>query len=196
MFVGLADRFGRHASERTLAAIFAGTPEPAHVAGCAVCQARLAELRGWAEATASEAAAIADAVFTADRLATQKQQVLARLEAAGRSARVIAFPLGTTAPAATRATQAFRWAAVAAAGILVGVASARLLDPHTTPPATPQIAGSQTPGQGPVAAADRHDDAALLDEAYDRISLDSLQTIDDMTPRVREVALVSVTSRR
>ena len=193
--------FGRHVTERRLAAMAAGAPETAHVSGCALCQARLTELRAWLDGTAADAAALADAVFTPDRLAAQKQQVLARLEAAGRSARVIAFPVGTLAPSRPATMQIVRWAsAAAAAGLIIGVVSGRWFDPHTTAPA-PQTIVQNPPVAPEPAAQDRGrehlDEAALLDAAYDRVSLGALQTIDDMTPRAREVVLaVGPRSRR
>jgi len=195
-----AEMFGRHASEPALLAIIAGGPETAHVSSCAPCQARLAALGAWVDDTAAEAGAIADAVFTPDRLAEQKSEILRRLEAAGRSARVIAFPAGAPAPALQSTRQVLRWAAAAAvAGVMVGLASGRLLDLNGTPasPAAGPSARTETPprAQGFTTAADELDEAALLDAAYDRISLDSLRTIDDMTPRAREVTLASLPRR-
>ena len=43
---------------------------------------------------------------------------------------------------------------------------------------------------------DALDEAALLDAAYDRVSMDALQTIDDMTPRAREITLLSSSRSR
>ena len=54
----------------------------------------------------------------------------------------------------------------------------------------PAAPGTDTPGAAeaqPIASVDDLDEAALLDAAYDRVSLGALQTIDDMTPRAREV---------
>lgn len=199
----LADMMGRHTAEAGLLAIIAGKPVPAHVSSCAACQARLADLRAWVDGTAAEAAAIADGVFTPERLAAQKQQVLARLEAAGRSARVIAFPLGAPAPARRVTQEVLRWTAAAAvAGILVGLASGRLLYPDTV--ATPQSAAhvsapradTPAPVAQPVASAGDLDEAALLEAAYERVSPASLKAIDDMTPRAREIALARMPRAR
>ncbi|HEX6324894.1 MAG TPA: hypothetical protein VFZ36_14290 [Vicinamibacterales bacterium] len=196
-----AEKFGRHASESALLAQIAGEPATAHVSSCPVCQARLAALGAWVDDTAAEAGAMADAVFTPERLAEQKSEILRRLEAAGRSARVIAFPAGTPAPALQSTRQVLRWAAAAAvAGMMVGLASGRLLDLNGS--AQPSTAGLQPrsePAPRPqtiASAADDLDEAALLDAAYDRISLDSLRTIDDMTPRAREATLASLPRSR
>ena len=198
MPVELGELLRRPVTERRLAAMAAGEPETAHVMSCARCQARLAEVRTWLDGTAEDAAAIADAVFTPDRLAAQKQQVLARLEAAGRSARVIAFPVGTPATSTGSKMQIVRWAtAAAAAGLLIGLASGRLLYPNNTPPAPAAVA--QAPRTAPAkveTGRDALDEAALLDAAYDRVSMDALQTIDDMTPRAREITLLSSSRSR
>lgn len=195
----LAEKLRRHASESALLAIMAGEAPSAHVSSCAACRARLDDLRAWASSGADDAAAIADEIFTPERLAAQKQQVLARLEALGRPARVIAFPLGAPAPSRSRTSDVLRWAAAAAVGgVLVGLASGRMLDRHFAPGSGPLV---QNTPSGP--AADREasalsglDEAALLDAAYDRVSLDVLETIDEMTPRVREVARASIPGSR
>ncbi len=199
----LAERLGRHASEATLAAIIAGEPSTPHVASCAPCQARLADLRAWVDGTAADAGAMADAVFTPDRLAAQTDAVLARLEAAGRSARVIAFPAGAATPSTRATADVVRWAAAAAvAFFMIGLASGRLLDPHTPPsqqarnaPAAPRPAAGVPAGGATAVSAGDLDEAALLDAAYDRVSLDSLRTIDDMTPRARELTLAGMPRR-
>ena len=194
----LAETFGRHASERALLAVIAGeTPGP-HVPACASCQARLEALRAWVDATAADAGALADEVFTPDRLAAQKSRILARLEAAGRSARVIAFPIGGPAPVRRATREVLRWTAAAAVGgLMVGLVSGRFFDGQ--PPA-PMTAGTPAPSQPTSATAGGGaaalDEAALLDAAYDRISLESLRTIDDMTPRAREVVIAGIPRSR
>ena len=201
----LAEMMGRHTTEAGLLAIIAGEPAPAHVSSCAACQARLAELRAWVDGTAADAAAIADDIFTPERLAAQKQQVIARLEAAGRQARVIAFPLGAPAPVRRVTQEVIRWTAAAAvAGILVGLVSGRLLYPETaaTPqsavntPAAPRAAAPDAVVAQPIASAGDLDEAALLDAAYERVSPASLKAIDDMTPRAREIALARIPRAR
>jgi hypothetical protein len=197
-----AEQLGRHATEASLLAVIAGEPAAPHVASCAGCQARLADLRAWTAETAAGAAEAADAVFTAERLAAQRAQVLRRLEAAGRSARVIAFPVGTGLPARSVTARIARWtAAAAAAGLVVGVASGRFFD--TRVPSAPVVASAPEPAV-PLSTIvstthetfESLDEAALLDAAYDRVAVDALRTIDDITPRAREVVLASGPRRR
>ncbi len=78
-----------------------------------------------------EADADVDALFPADRLRAQQQEIARRLESIGRAARVISFPGSTSArrthPSTTRL--AMRWiAGAAAAGLFVGVAAGTFFD--------------------------------------------------------------------
>lgn len=180
----------------------AGEPLTPHVAECGPCQARLDAITAWATATAAVAAETADAVFTPDRLARQREAVLARLEAAGRSARVIAFPAGTAGAPASGTARAVRWTVAAAvAGLAVGVASGHLLDWHpeavrpsasasapVSAPAVPLSRIVSAPDAIEAASLESLDEEGLLDAAYDRVSVDALQAIDDITPRAREFA--------
>lgn len=187
----------RHAGDARLQAIAAGGPATPHVDGCAGCQARLAELRTWTRATAADAAEVADAVFTPARLSAQRASILRRLESAGRSARVIAFPHGAPAPPAIRTSSVLRWTAgAAAAGLMIGVASGHLLDWHpegarsasaVPAPAVPLSRIVSSPA-GHAAPAEALDEEGLLEAAYDRVSVDALEDIDDITPRAREFA--------
>lgn len=189
--------FARHAGDARLLAMAAGEPATPHVERCAGCQARLAELRAWTRATAADAAEAADAVFTPARLAAQRASVLKRLESAGRSARVIAFPHGAPAPAAIRPARVLRWtAAAAAAGLMIGVASGHLLEWHPEgartasagpAPAVPLSRIVSSPGNH-AAPAEMLDEERLLEAAYDRVAVDALEAIDDITPRAGELA--------
>jgi hypothetical protein len=202
MPVPFAERFARHTSEARLLAVVAGSPAPDHVSSCAPCQARLAELHAWTAGVAAEAGALADEAFTAERLADQKNEILRRLENAGRSARVIAFPVGSPAPARRHGGQVLRWAAAAAvAGVMVGIGSMRLLDLRTSDAPVAVAQRTETPtapadAVEPVSAIGSLDEAALLDAAYDRVAIDALQTIDDMTPRARDITLASMPRSR
>ncbi|MDQ3070897.1 MAG: hypothetical protein M3R55_14360 [Acidobacteriota bacterium] len=194
-----------HASENELLAVIAGEPRTPHVESCAACQARLTQLNGWLDDTAAEAAAAADEVFTPDVLAAQQAQILRRLEAAGRSARVIAFPLGSPAAAPRRTSDVLRWAAAAAiGGIMVGIASGRLLD--SGPPAAfvsgvsngafATVPLSEVVSPETARLTGNLDEAALLVAAYERVSVDALEAMDEMTPRARDLARVSLPRSR
>ena len=191
----------RHASDTRLMAIVAGEPASAHVSACEPCQHRLAALSAWAGGIADEAAALADAIVTPARLETQRAHIARRLDAAGRSARVIAFPAGSPAAAPAGTARVMRWAAAAAiGGLMIGLASGRVLfDPDGISPATSIAASAPgTPLPMPAAAPSETrrditleglDEEALLHAAYERVDVDALRTIDDITPRAREVVL-------
>ncbi|MDQ3171936.1 MAG: hypothetical protein M3Q55_17530, partial [Acidobacteriota bacterium] len=100
------------------------------------------------------------------------------------------------APAVT--TRAIRWAVAAAiGGLMVGVASGRYLldsgDPSATRAAT--TTSATAPAVTPTGAGagestlEALDEEALLNAAYERVDVDALRTIDDITPRAREVVI-------
>src|SRR5206468_6011829 len=63
-----------------------------HLADCADCSARYAELVATLDDVRAEGEAEADEVFTAEQLRAQQQAIARRLEQVGRAARVISFP--------------------------------------------------------------------------------------------------------
>jgi len=109
-----------------------------HLERCSACRNRFAELAAWLDTMRLDAVAEADEHFSTERLATQNTQILRRLEAAERPARVIAFPTFTQ-PFTSRSSHVSRWtAAAAAAGLIVGVGLGQLTDlRHSLTPRTP-----------------------------------------------------------
>jgi anti-sigma factor RsiW len=174
-------------------------PSAEHLADCAGCAARYAQLVGFMDALRTEGDAAADAVFTPERLRAQKQQIARRLEQVGRPARVISFPAHVVrrTMTASGSTAAPRWiAAAAAAGLFVGVAlgasygvgpfmrpTHRLVARQT---AAPRLTPVATRGSGAAVATD---DAALseLELALERPHTRELLAIDAFTPHVREI---------
>jgi hypothetical protein len=175
-------------------------PVAEHLADCAPCAARYAELSSFMESLRLEGTADADAVFTAERLRAQQQQIARRLEQAARPARIISFPgrmvrRGLTASSSRIAP---RWAAAAAAaGLFIGVAlgaSFQLGPGHRAPSLT--LARQSAPLLSPVAtrgitpAQVAADDAFLsdLEVALERPHTRELQAFDALTPHVREIS--------
>jgi anti-sigma factor RsiW len=123
----------RHLQEERLFDLYlaAGGGEPIdppvaeHLADCAACAARYAELSTFMDSLRDAGEAEADAVFTAERLRAQQHEIARRIALVGRPARVISFPtrlVRRTIGASTSRTVP-RWtAAAAAAGLFVGVA--------------------------------------------------------------------------
>ncbi len=198
-------RLNSHLDDRALAAIWtdstlAGTrASHPHLGVCTACRTRFASFSEWLDDVRVDAAAEADEVFPADRLATQYAQIFRRIEAGERPARVIAFPK-FSAPLTSRTSHASRWiAAAAAAGLIVGVGVGQMMDlrhlgqtgaariearlarpggPTVLPPTAASASGTSTSG----------DEAFLsdLDASLSRPSVPELRAIDEFTPRVGE----------
>ena len=152
------------------------------------------DLEAWLIGLRDDAITEADMAFPAERLATQQAQVLRRLEAMERPARVIAFPrLSRTVTAAHSRPQ--RWvAAAAAAGLIVGIAAGQLLNLRQTfnrsepfRPVTMRSAQVQPGGRAsvqPVQRRERRDVDVRGRGAFAPPRASS--SIDALTPRMRE----------
>ena len=187
-----------HLDDADLAAIWSD-PETAgdpvarvpHLGLCAQCRGRYAEFGAWLAAVRKDAMAEADLAFSPDRLATQQAQILRRLEAMERPARVIAFPrLSRTVTAAHSGPQ--RWiAAGLAAGLIVGIAAGQLLNLRETFNRSEsfrpvEIRSVQAPA-ATRASVQPVSDERLMYEADARTHLATLEPIDALTPRMRDL---------
>ena len=178
-------------------------PVAEHLADCASCGTRYAELTAFMDTLRRDGDAEADAIFTPERLRTQQQQIARRIAHVGRPAHVLSFPgriVRRTIDAST-SRRAPRWiAAAAAAGLFVGVAvgasfqwRSQMQRRQTFFAADSSSARAQrmTPvaarGSSPVDAAS--DDAFLsdLELALERPHTRELQAFDALTPHVREI---------
>lgn len=196
----------RHLDDAALAEIWtasAASGDPAsnpHFDGCAECRRRYDDFVVWLEALRAEAIGDADAAFPADRLAAQQAQILRRLEAVGRPARVIAFPKFTR-PLSARPSIAHRWiTAAAVAGLVIGVALGQWLDLSHRFGRQPSLEGevalsTPAPVAQPEMALQRArtgtiSDEALLSELDASLSMhpavEPLRAIDTITPRSRD----------
>lgn len=129
-----------------------------HLADCESCAARYADLAAFMEALQDEGAAEADAVFSAERLQAQHQQIARRLELVGQRAKVLSFPRrfvrSTMTPASSHAAP--RWmAAAAAAGLFVGVAVGASYNYGSHSMLTSQIASARLTSASRQSAANR-----------------------------------------
>ena len=170
-------------------------------------------LAEYSEAVTAEA----DAAFPAERLARQQTRILQRLEQEGRPGRLIAFPAGHShEPPPLRARPGMRWiAGAAAAGLIIGVAAGHLTHDFSNRAIsrTPQIVASR-PGAGGIdtggmraggmtaggmtagAVTLRAVSTTLSEEEFLgqlEIAIEgnpsaSLQPLDELTPRVWEIA--------
>jgi anti-sigma factor RsiW len=180
-------------------------PVAEHLADCAACSARYADLTSFMDTLRREGDAEADAIFTPERLRTQHQQITRRLALIGRPARVLSFPCRIVRRTISVSTSrsAPRWiAAAAAAGLFVGVALGASYQfqfgvPHLrqSPMLLRDTASARTPRIVPVATrgtgqADVAADEAFLSDlevALERPHTRELQAFDALTPHVREV---------
>jgi hypothetical protein len=167
-----------------------------HLLGCAACRGRFTAFSSWLEDLRADAAAQADAVFPPDRLAAQHAQILRRIEAADRPARVIAFPKFSQ-PLSSRSSHASRWiAAAAAAGLIVGVGLGQMMDLRhpvkgsgraaETRMAVPRPEGSESPIQSVSTTGREEAFLSELDASLSRPSVPELRALDDLTPHAGE----------
>jgi hypothetical protein len=175
-------------------------PVAEHLGDCPSCSRRYAELAAFMDHLRRDGDAEADAIFTPERLRLQQQQIIRRIAAVGRPARVLSFPgrivRRTIDASATR--PAPRWvAAAAAAGLFIGVAVGASFQWTSQPQGRPRFISDAnrssrltpvaTRGNGtPDVAAD---DAFLsdLEIALERPHTRELQAFDALTPHVREI---------
>jgi hypothetical protein len=176
-------------------------PTAEHLSDCPSCGARFAELASFMNTLSRQGKAEADAIFTADRLRAQHQQIVRRLEQVSRPARVISFPgqlVRRTITASTSYT-APRWvAAAAAAGLFVGIALGASYEweshVRTAQTVSRDASASRTPRLAPIAARGGSatevatDDVFLseLEVALERPQTRELLAFDALTPHVRE----------
>ena len=171
-----------------------------HLASCSECQSRYAEFTDWLERIHDDARTDAEEAFPPERLAAQQAQVMRRLEALERPARVIAFPRFARPVTSTQGHMQ-RWvAAAAAAGLMIGLAAGQFFDirhaftPLQTQPTTQtaRLVPSQpagVPSVVPVSASSVSDEALFFgaDPAQTSERLSMLRSIDDITPRARDL---------
>ena len=177
-------------------------PVAEHLADCAACAARYADLLAFMDALRREGDADADAIFTPERLRLQQQQIARRIALVGRPARVLSFPgrIVQQTISASASHGAHRWiAAAAAAGLFVGVAvgasyewrsasrSRQMFAADAGQSRTMRTAPAVSRVSGPADVAS--DDAFLsdLELALERPHTRELQAFDELTPHVREI---------
>jgi hypothetical protein len=173
--------------------------DEAHLLSCAQCQSRYEAFDGWLAGARAEAIDEANEIFSSERLAAQQAQILRRLESLERPGRVLAFPrFRQSAPVVRRGPQ--RWiAAAAVAGLIVGLGAGELLDFRRSlhrgatasrlgGPAVPALGQS---ARGTLQSAGLNLDEAVLfddsDAASTSPSVEALQALDALTPRVRDL---------
>ena len=192
----------RHLTDDVLAEIWTTavaegrTASHPHLNACAECRYRYADFTRFLEEIKEDAHAEADRLMSPERLAAQQAQILRRLEALERPARVIAFPRATR-PAISPSRAGQRWVATAAAaGLMIGVVAGQLVDFRRALAPPQRSAGSVVadstpvrPNLTPVSIIGPIDEAFIYGdtELSARSQHDSsLRALDDFTPRARD----------
>jgi hypothetical protein len=208
-------RDGRHLDDNQLVGAylddaFGATPDgpPAsrlHLRACPDCARRYELLAGSLQTAVREGMEEADAVFTPERLARQRDHVLRRLDQADRAARVLPFPAASVRSMPVAHGVARRWiAAAAAAGLILGLAAGRAIDgtagasrlfarlTSTAPAASSPVASAPAPrsiGQPDGSADERF--LVEVDAALEQSRVLELVAIDELTPRIVEAGTLS-----
>jgi anti-sigma factor RsiW len=208
----IMDRF--HPADDRLIALYFGDEEASaddrravrqHLHGCETCTWRYTELTAPLERLRQDAAGEADEVFTPARLDAQRAGILNRIAEAAPASRVIPFPASTARLDRSVVRRPItRWvAAAAAAGILVGVMAGRLLETGATssvaaPPAArtliAALPGADVVSDSPMAtAATERDETVMseIDEAVFSHRITALSALDELTPHVRQEAVLA-----
>ena len=194
----------RHVSEADLTALWADvrlgvatqTAAAAHVRDCSACRTRLTSLSTWLDGLRTDARQEADEAFTRERLSMQHAQILRRLEAMERPARVLTFPRFTNAISVRHVGRQGWIASAAAAGLIVGIGLGQTFHfNRTSSPdrfsSAPQVARSGGGQDGmvlqPISAVS--DELFLYDEepamATEHIP-ESLRSLHEITPSARD----------
>lgn len=174
-------------------------PAVEHLADCAECSARYADLRRFMDGLRTEADAELDEIFSPERLRAQQQRIARRVEQLGHHARVISFPghrPGLSGPSAG-SHAAPRWIGVAAAaGLLIGIGMGSLYYSRS-PADAPQgvassniavSAGAPAPSSAPLLVSDVSEQfLSDLELALERPHTRELVALDELTPHVREI---------
>lgn len=179
----------------------APTAQTIHLRTCDDCAARYEEIAAFLDNLAADVNADFDTVFTAERLLAQRQKIsrrLSRLLGLDPQARVLRFP-SSGPPLPHADASARRWMAAAAVACLVlGVAAGRLMPfPSTfsdqpaaaSGPPTPAVVATDVDLGEPTIYGAEDDFLMEIEAALGSPRIDQLRAIDEMTPRIREVAV-------
>ena len=170
-----------------------------HLSACQQCRTRYHAFTTWLDRIRDDARAEADEAFPAERLAAQQAQVLRRLEALERPARVIAFPKFSR-PVTSTQGHAQRWvAAAAAAGLFIGLAAGQFVDirdafggrrvnpqvGQTARVTAPSLSTGPSVSQGNTSSVS--DESLFFGDGVHGVRSSPLQPMDDITPRARDL---------
>jgi hypothetical protein len=192
----------RYLADRGLAALDAGDEAPLHhLAHCPACEARYESLRAAFDDAREAAVADAEAACTADRMDRQRERILRRIDTMQSGPKVLPFPAaGQTGHAAPQPRVLRRWvAAAAAAGLLVGLATGRMVfngGTVTTADASRQVAPASAPASARQVPTMRslHVEPSVNDEEF--LSEIELATAAPRTRELRAIYAITLDESR
>jgi hypothetical protein len=170
-----------------------------HLDVCQSCAARHQTLVNLLADCTAVAETESDTAFGDERLQRQHARILQRIAHDGRPARVITFPAAHSAQAVPlRNRPTMRWiAGAAAAGLAIGLLAGELVEGlrtidmrRSSQPIAAQTVRSATPAAVRTVSTTLSDDEFLqrMDSVVDRSGGGALGPLDQLTPRVWEVA--------
>ncbi len=186
---------------RLLVASDDGNPSAAdaHLTGCSRCAARLRALQGGLQRIAATAEEAFDDAVPAWRLARQRRRIQRRIQrAAGRrgSARILRFPTAGFPVTAGAHPIRRRLSLAAAAGLLITAGIGQVIDGRRESAAQRSPVAAAAPAQpsigppaGPPQTVADEQFMRELEEALTSSRVTPLLALDEMTPRVRDVAI-------
>jgi anti-sigma factor RsiW len=179
------------------------TSTSAHIRACETCQARAARWRQMLDGLADAGPSSFDELVSPHHLDTQRRRVMGRIErlyAPPEAAHVLRFPAATR-PALSKVRLVTRWmSAAAAAGLLVGVTIGQFVHLH---PEWPTLGSARDASVESVEEEGRQETtvtvapartptASLLDQldlVLTTPQIPELTSLDEFTPRIREIAI-------
>jgi hypothetical protein len=165
----------------------------AHLSECQSCADRSADLQSLLDAVSETAQTDAETYTSTERLASQRKKIVRRLRRSvepPQAAHLLQFP-SIAQPTMTHAHRVGRWlTAAAVAGLVVGIATGRLLHLHPQTELADAVLENTTTSQNDVLSS--LEDDALLQEVDLMLMaprIHELDPLDEITPRIREIAV-------
>jgi ElaB/YqjD/DUF883 family membrane-anchored ribosome-binding protein len=204
-------RLSRHLSEAELVGLLVpGSDVPTasdaanrvHLSQCRSCAGRSADLQSLLDAVSETARFDAETHMSTERLTSQRERIMRRLRRSvepAQAAHVIRFP-SIAQPTPTYMRRA-RWLTGAAvAGLVVGIATGQFLHLHPLTESTDTVLGDTVAPQNTTASrrlvgndvlSTLEDDAFLQEVDLMLLAprIPELDPLDEITPRIREVAV-------
>jgi hypothetical protein len=189
-----------HLDDAALAALWTATADGSrdviidpHLERCAECRVRFSAFGSWMNDVREDALTEAELAFPTERLVAQQAQILKRLEASERPARVIVFPKFPGRNSSHR-SPITRWVATGvAAGLIMGIGLGNMMDfrhigeRREARPVIVPITDASGRGVVPVNASVSEETLFQELEAAATPQYDALRSFDTFTPSAADL---------